>query len=287
MSTAIGLFITLTLFSTMLALGLSLDREALGSWCQQPALPLRVLLGSCLLVPLLALLLLQTPWSWQIAQPVRFAIALMALCPSAPLALRKARKGGGDHQLAALIQVGAALAAIVSIPLLGLAFRQTFAVVGWEVHPLDVALQVGRVQVLPLLLGLALRHWQPRFADQVEVPLERIANLLLLVLLLLVLLKAGPLLLAFVPANLPALALMALLVVASLLIGRLMAAEQGDAHGTTTGLVTAMRNPGLALLFASRHGQELAGLRLAILAYVLITVLVSSPWLRLSRRMVP
>lgn len=48
-----------------------------------------------------------------------------------------------------------------------------------------------------------------------------------------------------------------------------------------------MRNPGLALLFASRHGQELPGLKLAILAYVLITVLVSSPWLRLSRRMVP
>lgn len=287
MSTAIALFITLTLFSTMLALGLSLDREALGSWCQQPALPLRVLLGSCLLVPLLALLLLQTPWSWQIAQPVRFAIALMALCPSAPLALRKARKGGGDHQLAALIQVGAALAAIVSIPLLGLAFRQTFAVVGWQVHPLDVALQVGRVQVLPLLLGLALRHWQPRFADQLETPLERIANLLLLVLLLLVLIKAGPLLLAFVPANLPAVPLMALLVVASLLIGRLLAAEQGDEHGTTTGLVTAMRNPGLALLFASRHGQELPGLKLAILAYVLITVLLSSPWLRLSRRMAP
>ena len=287
MSTVIALFITLTLFSTMLALGLGLNREALRCWCQQPALPLRVLLGSCLLLPLLALLLLQTPWSWQLSQPVRFAIALMALCPSAPLALRKARKGGGDHQLAALIQVGAALAAIVTIPLMGLAFRQTFAVVGWEVQPLDVALQVGRVQVLPLLLGLALRHWQPRFADQLATPLERIANLLLVLLMVLVLIKAGPLLLAFVPANLPALPLMALLVAASLLIGRLMAAEQASEHGRTTALVTAMRNPGLALLFASRHGQELPGLKLAILAYVLVTMLVSTPWLRFSRRVMP
>ena len=97
MSTAIGLFITLTLFSTMLALGLTLRVEGLRPWLSRPGLPLRVLLGSCVLVPLLALLLLQTPWSWQIAQPVRFAIALMALCPSAPLALRKARKGGGDQ----------------------------------------------------------------------------------------------------------------------------------------------------------------------------------------------
>lgn len=287
MSTAIGWFIGLTLFSTMLALGLSLQSEALGRWCRQPALPLRVLLGSCLLVPLLALLLLQTPWSWQLSQPSRFAIALMALCPSAPLALRRARKGGGDHQLAALIQVGAAIAAILSIPLLGLAFRQTFTVVGWQVQPLEVALQVSRVQLLPLVLGLSLRHWQPSLADHLETPLERIANLLLLVLAVLVLFKAGPLLLAFVPANLTALLLMALLAAVALLIGRLMAAEQIPEHGATTALVTAMRNPGLALLLASRHGQELQGLRLAILAYVLVTVLVSTSWLRLSRLVAP
>ena len=244
-----------------------------------------MLLGSCLLVPLLAWLLLQTPWSFQITQPSRFAIALMALCPSAPLALRRARQGGGDHQLAALVQVAAAIAAIVTVPLLGLAFRQTFGVSGWEVRPLDVALQVGRVQVLPLLLGLALRHGQPRFAEALESPLHRLANLLLLVLVALVLIKTGPLLLSFAGANLPALGQMALLVLATLLVGRLLAAGQAAEHGGTTALVTAMRNPGLALLFASHHGQALPGLKLAILAYVLVTLLVSTAWLRLGQRL--
>ena len=284
MTTAINLFVGLTLFSTMLALGLSLRSGALRQWCSQPALPLRVLLGSCLLIPVLALLLLQTPWSWQIPQPTRFAIALMALCPSAPLALRKARKGGGDQQLAALVQVSAAAIAIASIPLIGLAFRQTFNVIGWDVHPLDVALQVGRVQVLPLLLGLILRQWRPTIADRLETPLERIATLLLLVLVSLVLIKAGPLLMAFLPANLPGVGLMALLVIASLWIGQQLAGSQAAEHGSTTALVTAMRNPGLALLFANRHGQELPGLRLAILVYVVVTVLISTPWLRWSRR---
>ncbi|MBU6251460.1 MAG: transporter, partial [Cyanobacteria bacterium REEB417] len=134
MPVPVGLFITATLFSTMLALGLSLRLEMLRGWLDRPGLPLRVLLGSCVLVPLLGLLLLQTPWSFSIERDERTAIALMALCPSAPLAMRKARKVGGDHQLAALLQVGAALLAILTVPLLGWVFRERFGVVGWEVR---------------------------------------------------------------------------------------------------------------------------------------------------------
>ena len=286
MSASVSLFIALTLFSQMLALGLGLRLEALRQWCDRPALPLRTLLGSCLLVPLLALLLLQTPWSWSIARPERVAIALMALCPSAPLALRKAREAGGDQQLAALMQVGAALVAIASVPLLGLLFREVFGVEGWQVRPRDVALQVGQVQLLPLLLALALRRWSPRLVERLEAPLHRLANALLLLLVLLVLLKTAPLLWVALPQVWEALLLMALLASGSLLIGRLMAGP-GSSHGGTTALVTAMRNPGLALLFASRHGQGLTGLKLAILAYVLVTVVVSLPLMRLQRRGMP
>jgi BASS family bile acid:Na+ symporter len=285
MTTAITIFIGLTLFSTMLSLGLSLRAEELRRWADHPALPLRVLLGSCLLVPLLALLLLLSPWNQLLQPPDRFAIGLMALCPSAPLALRKARKAGGDHQLAALIQVGAALAAIVSVPLLAVLFRRSFGVEGWQVHPLDVALQVGKVQVLPLLLGVALRHWRHDLASRIEGPLNRIAGVSLLLLFALVLVLAARPLLSSVPTRLPALLMMAVLAVASLLIGAVMAGP-GSPHGTstTTALVTAMRNPGLALLFANRHGQELIGVKAGILMYVLATVLVSVPLMQRQRR---
>jgi BASS family bile acid:Na+ symporter len=286
MNTVFSLFITLTLFSTMLALGLNLRVDALKPWLSRPGLPLRVLLGSCVLVPLLALLLLQTPWSQTIAQPARYAIALMALCPSAPLTLRKARKAGGDHQLAGLLQVGAVLSAIVTIPLLGLAFRQSFAVLGWEIQPLDVALQVARVQVLPLLIGMGLRHWKAPIAERLEGPLDRIANGLLLLLVLLVLLKAGPLLLTYIPRNLPALALMALMAAASLALGGALAGAQ-SAHRRTTALVVSMRNPGLALLFANLHGANLPGLKLGVLVYVLVTVILTIPVMRANSTIQP
>jgi predicted Na+-dependent transporter len=276
-----SLVVTPTLFTVMLALGLSLRPESMHHWRSRPALPLRVLLGSCLLVPLVALLLLQLPWSWELSRPARHAIALMAVCPSAPLALRKAGVSGGDRQLAALLQVSAAVAAILTIPLLALLFRQTFDQDGWLIRPMEVALQVGQVQVLPLLLGVLLRRKLPGLAERLERPLEKLANLLLLLLLVVILVKAGPSLLAAVPLDPVALLAMAALIVISLGMGRLLGGDN-PREGLTTALVTAMRNPGLALLFAGSHGKELPGLKVWILAYVLITLLLSIPLVRRS-----
>lgn len=279
-----ALVVTPTLFSVMLALGLSLRPDAMHHWRSRPGLPLRVLLGSCVLVPLAALLLLELPWSWELSRPARHAIALMAVCPSAPLALRKAGVSGGDQQLAALLQVSAAIAAILTIPVLALLFRQTFQLEGWLIRPLDVAVQVGKAQVLPLLIGVLLRQRLPALAERIERPLANLANALLLLLLVLVLVKAGPALLATVPADPAALLLMAGLAILSLALGRWLGGRDRR-EGLTTALVTAMRNPGLALLFASTHGKDLPGLKLWILAYVLVTLLVSMPLVRRSRQM--
>lgn len=279
-----SLLVTTTLFTVMLALGLSLRPDSMHHWRSRPALPLRVLLGSCLLVPMAGLLLLQLPWSWELSRPARHAIALMAVCPSAPLALRKAGASGGDRQLAALLQVSAALVAILTVPLLALLFRHTFDQDGWQIRPMDVALQVGRVQVLPLLLGVLLRRTLPRLAERIERPLEAIANALLLLLVGVVLLKAGPALMATLPGDPGALLMMAVLAVLSLALGRWLGGRDRN-EGLTTALVTAMRNPGLALLFASRFGQHLPGLKLWILAYVLVTLIVSIPLVRRTRRL--
>jgi len=69
------------------------------------------------------------------------------------------------------------------------------------------------------------------------------------------------------------------MVVAALAIGYVLAGNDSQER-TTTSLVTSMRNPGLALLLASTHGSQLSGVKIGILAYLLITVLVSIPFLR-------
>ena len=72
---------------------------------------------------------------------------------------------------------------------------------------------------------------------------------------------------------------MAVMVAAALAIGSLLAGPE-PRERTTVALVTSMRNPGLALLFATTHGAGMPGLKLAVLAYLLVTVLLSIPFLR-------
>jgi predicted Na+-dependent transporter len=46
-----------------------------------------------------------------------------------------------------------------------------------------------------------------------------------------------------------------------------------------------MRNPGLALLLATTYGEALPSVKLAILVYLLLTVLLSAPLLKWLRRL--
>ena len=270
------------LFCVMLALGVGLPSHAWREWRQHRNVLLRVELASCVLVPLLAFSLLSLPLAQQLSSDARHAIALMGACPSAPLILRKAERQGGDASLAALLQISAALMAIVTVPLLAQLAQLVFGVEGWNVLPRQVALQVAQMQVLPVMLGLALRRWSPQLAQRLEAPLKQLANLLLLLLLVVVLIKTAPLLARYAAGNSRALLVMALLVLGSLGLGLAMGSQNLE-HRTTTALVTSMRNPGLALLLATSHAPQMGGIKLGILSYVLLTVLLSAPLLRLQQ----
>ena len=97
------LLVSATLFAIMFALGVGLPLDGFSRWQQHRGLLLRGLIGTCLLVPVAAALLLLLPPTMALSQPARFSIALMAVCPSAPLLMRKAGKQGGDRILAALL----------------------------------------------------------------------------------------------------------------------------------------------------------------------------------------
>lgn len=280
------LLIPATLFTLMVALGLGLQGEAVARLRRRPALIVRVLLGTCVLVPLAALLLLRSPLVAGLPLPVKLAIALMAISPSAPLTLRKADRQGGDRELAAVLQLLAAAAAVITIPLLADLYRAVFQLSGWDVQPLPVARQVLMVQGVPLMLGVLVRRRLPALAERLVGPLERVANLLLLLLTVLILVRSWPLLQAFLTANLVGLACMALMVLLALAIGWLLSGP-GLRERTTVAVVTSTRNPGLALLLASTHAPGVVGLKLAILVYVLLTLLLSLPFLRLHRWLVP
>jgi predicted Na+-dependent transporter len=278
----VQLIFKLPVFALMFALGLGLTGDWLALLRSRSGLLARLLLASCLLVPLLTLVVLKGPLGAAVAPPAQLAIALMALCPSAPLTLRKAKDQGGDRDLAALLQVLAALTAIVSIPLLADLFRSSFGVQGWHIEPQQVAQQIISVQFLPLGLALLVRRWRPDLASRLEAPIEKLAGLLLMLLIVAVLIKTYPLLAGYIPANGPALLVMVLVVLGSLVLGYALGGP-GKRDRVTGSLLTSMRNPGLALLFASLYAPTPERVKVGILCFLLIRVVLSIPFLRWLR----
>ncbi|KZR67668.1 MULTISPECIES: bile acid:sodium symporter [Prochlorococcus] len=272
------------LFLIMFALGLNLRDNHFDLIRNRSALLLRVLLGTCVLVPLVAMIILWLPLSFELSQPARLSIALMAVCPSASLTLRKAGKAGGNAQMAGYLQMVVAIAAIISIPLMAELFTTVFKGQGWEIRPIHVAMNVGQVQILPLLLGLLLRRWLPAWSESAEPFFNKLANLLLLLVLVVILVKAFPLLIPFASKNLLALALMAVMVIASLLIRYLLAGPDPKER-TTVSLVTSLRNPCLALLFAQINAPQMLELKLSILTYLVLTIIFSIPFLNWRKRL--
>lgn len=288
MPQAAGFLVTATIVTLMFSLGLGLKDYPLRLLTDRPAFLWRVLLGTCLLVPLAGLALVLLPLHGLVTRPAWVAMALMLVCPSAPLILFRVRGSGGTTELAARLQIAAALLAIVTIPLLEIVFRAGAGLRGWQmdewgVTPAQVAAQVLKVQVLPVIAGVLLGQWQPPLAQRCSRALGTLATVLLLVMLVALLLLSGRQLLPFVQQNVVALAGMAVLCVLSLAIGYGLAG--GDPlERRTVALVTGMRNTGLAAQLALTYGKALPGLIPGILSYVVVTVICTTLFLKWQQR---
>jgi predicted permease len=127
-----GGLVSATIVTLMFSLGLGLKPYPILLLSARPAFLARVLLGTCVLVPLAGLALVLMPLHGLLSRPAWVAMALMLACPSAPLILFRVRSSGGTAELAARLQIGAALLAIVTVPLMEVLFRSSAALRGWS-----------------------------------------------------------------------------------------------------------------------------------------------------------
>jgi len=284
MPQAASLLVTTTIVTLMFSLGLGLKQYPFLLLRDRPAFLWRVLLGTCVLVPLAGLVLVLLPLHGLLSRPAWTAMALMLACPSAPLILFRVRSSGGTAELAARLQIAAALLAILTIPLMEIVFTAGAAlhgweVTGWDIRPAQVAGQVLKVQVLPVIAGVVLGQWKPQLAQRCSQALGRLATVLLVGMMLALLVLSGRQLLPFLQQNLVALAGMVGLSVLSLAIGYGLAGADA-LERRTVALVTGMRNTGLAAQLALTYGKGLPDLVPGILSYVLITVIVTTLFLK-------
>ena len=276
--------ISLALFLVMMALGLHPPTVKVGLLIRRPVWLLRVLVTTCIGIPIAALLLLRTPLGQGLSPSMATALMLMAICPSAPLISLKSRLVAGNAGLAARLQLWSACAAILSVPIwvnqLPIDVGETL----WSISGRDVAAQVLCVQVFPLLAGMSLRRWCSAWAERWNPVVQKTASILLMLLLILVLITALPKVSLTLMADLRGAVLMLLLTLIALLLGYGIASDN-RAEKSTIPLVIAMRNPGLALLLAQQIAPETSELKAAIVGYVMMTMIGMTPFIRWRQRL--
>lgn len=274
-------FVTVTIFSLMLAMGVSHSFQQLTSLWRQPVLLLRSLLAVIVLVPAVVGLLL---WVFELPLAVATGLAVLAATPGAPLTYKRSQMAGGDPTYTASLQLTLALLAVVITPLILVIFCALFELGAGRVSHFEVARQVAEVTFLPVITGLLIQHFAPRLADVIGKPVRMLANILFIVLFLvvIVLLVLSPDL--RMTLNLGGLPTVTIIIMAgsSLAIGHLLGGPSREQRSVLA-IASIARNVGLALFIAglSDYGQNFIP---TLLTYMILGALLAVPYSVWSKR---
>ena len=188
---------------------------------------LRVLLATCVVLPLVAAVLLRSPLGQGLSPAVSTAVMLMAICPSAPMIALKSTKLAANPELATRLQFWSACAAILSVPLWVGQLPAEASETIWSIPAHEVAYQVLTVQLIPLLVGVSLRRWCAEWSERWNPVIQKSSKILLLVLLALILIVALPQVTPMLISNLRGAVLMFILTWIALGLGFAVAGDDG------------------------------------------------------------
>ena len=274
-------FISLTVFSLMLTIGLTHPFGQLLSLWRRPEVLIRSLLAVIVLVPLVVYLLM---WLFDLPPAVATGLALLAAAPGAPLTTKRVQMAGGDPSYTASLQLTLALGAVVITPLTLAILYALFELETERVTPLTVAGQVAQVTFLPVVIGLLVQRFVPKVAELTGKPLVVFANVLFILLnvSILVALVLAPDLRMMLRVGWLAGAAIVIMVAAALAIGHLLGGPT-RAERSSLAIASIARNIGLSLYIAtlSDAGQ---GSIPTIVAYTILAGLLAVPYGIWSKR---
>jgi BASS family bile acid:Na+ symporter len=276
--TLLGSYAQFTLFVLMLSIGLSVGFTRLSILWRRPGLLARCLVASFVLTPIAAMIINQVlPLSF----PVKAGLAVMAICPGAPMVYRKLLKGRTLPDLAGSFQATTALLAVVVVPL----WLNIFAALypnDASFDPAAIFRQVAMAQLLPIAIGLAIHSGFPELADDLDQPVFKLGTFLLLGLIFVILIAALPKVLTM--GFMPVLAAV-LFAAASLVIGHMLGGPEPESR-LTLAVANSTRNAGLAFAIATANFQN-PGILPAIATYAVFAGISGSIYSKLYQKKMP
>lgn len=274
--TVVGICLQATLFLLMFSIGL---KEGVGNisflW-KRPSLLVRSLVAALLLVPLAVMAI---DAILPLDEATRMGLGAMAICPGAPMLYRKLVKRKANAALAGSFQVTTSLCAIVAIPLWVWFFDVVYA--EHNTAPIGaIARQIATVQLIPILLGLAIRQWMPQLAENLWGPLDKVGAVLLICMLVIVVVAALPKVTPFGMVNVLGIVLF---VAATFVIGHFLGGGDPETR-ISLALANSSRNSGLALVLVALNVPVSGPILGTIGATAALSALVEIIYIRLYRR---
>lgn len=265
----VSAFAVATVFVVMFHLGLGMPpRELVLAW-RRPGLMLRALFAVLVVVPVIALGVVRV---LDLPRGAEVGIVVMAVAPGAPIALQRSLGAGGLRSFAPGLQVTVALLAVVSMPVSIGALNRLYGATA-TADPLQIARQVTVVQLLPLVLGVLVARHARGWAVRLQPLVDRAWRVLLAILLALALVAFWGIVVA---AGFAVALAAALTTLAALAAGHWLGGPEPGTR-TTVAIMSAARNPGLALLVAALNDAPPV-VKATLLNYMLVAAFATLPY---------
>jgi BASS family bile acid:Na+ symporter len=265
----IGPIVMISLVGLIAGLGMNATFDELISLFRQPVRLLKALIAVNVVAPVAAAIVIGL---FPLTPLVRMGIIVMAVSPVPPFVPGKAFKAGGEKGYTLGLYTALSLLAVVIVPVT-VAILSNIYGVSVPLSPLAVLRTVALTVILPLAIGLGVRHFWPAAAERLAPLLGKLAMLALLIIVVLLLIVMWPKIMALV-GNGTVLA-MALVATIALVAGHLLGGPSEGDRGALA-VIAATRHPGIALTIAKAAGHQEAAA--AIVAFVLVGCLVTIPY---------
>jgi bile acid:Na+ symporter, BASS family len=273
----IRLAVVSSIFLTVLGIGLSATWRDTTFLLRERGLLLRSLVSMFVVMPVVVAVVAQVS---NLPQAVKIALVALAIAPVPPILPRRELQAGGRSGYAVGLLTVGALIAIVYVPLAVEILDRIFGRHG-DVSPLMIGKIVLITILAPLLIGMAVRQWAPSAAVKGAGPVLAIGMILLVAACI-------PLLMATWRAIVDLFGNGTVLIIALVAAGGLFLGHAlGGPHPEdriVLALSTASRHPAVALAVATSGVMETKSELAAILLYVVVSVLVSLPYVMWRRR---
>jgi bile acid:Na+ symporter, BASS family len=265
---AINILVTITLIEMMVLVGLRVTFAELAQTAGNLQLIARAAVANYVLVPAVTVALLIL---FNVGAMVAAGFLVLAVCPGAPYGPPFAAIARANVPVAVgLMAILAGTSTIISPALLHVLLPW---VAGGAAPQIDLIGMLGALlatQLLPLLVGLTMKHRRPQLADRLLAPFELVSKVLNLSVAGLIL---GTQFSMLMDISIAGFAGMLILLVASLVIGWI-AGGPGRDDRRTMALTTSLRNVGLGLVIVTGNFAGTPAVS-AALAYGIVEVLGS------------